>query len=60
VLFGLAPAWQATGISLVQAISAEGRTATSGRSAQFRHVLAAAEVAAAVLVLCGAGLLLRT
>lgn len=59
VLFGLAPAWQATGMSLVQAITSEGRTAT-GRGRQFRHVLAAAEVAAAVLVLCGAGLLLRT
>jgi putative ABC transport system permease protein len=60
VLFGLAPAWQATGISLVQAISSEGRTATTGRGGKFRRVLVAAEVAAAVLVLCGAGLLLRT
>jgi putative ABC transport system permease protein len=59
VLFGLAPAWQATGLSLVQALTSEGRTAT-GRGGQFRRVLAAAEVAAAVLVLCGAGLLLRT
>jgi len=59
VLFGLAPAWQATGLSLVQALTSEGRTAT-GRGGQFRCVLAAAEVAAAVLVLCGAGLLLRT
>jgi putative ABC transport system permease protein len=59
VLFGLAPAWQATSLSLVQALTSEGRTAT-GRGGQFRRVLAAAEVAAAVLVLCGAGLLLRT
>jgi putative ABC transport system permease protein len=59
VLFGLAPAWQASGLSLVQAITSEGRTATS-RGGQFRRVVAAAEVAAAVLVLCGAGLLLRT
>ena len=59
VLFGLAPAWQATGVSLVQAITSEGRTAT-GRAGRLRHVLVAAEVAAAVLVLCGAGLLLRT
>jgi putative ABC transport system permease protein len=59
VLFGLAPAWQATGLSLVQALTSEGRTATS-RGGKFRRVLAAAEVAAAVLVLCGAGLLLRT
>jgi putative ABC transport system permease protein len=59
VLFGLAPAGQASGVSLVQAITSEGRTAT-GRGGRFRHVLAATEVAAAVLVLCGAGLLLRT
>ena len=59
VLFGVAPAWQATGVSLVQAITSEGRTAT-GHGGHFRRVLAAAEVAAAVLVLCGAGLLLRT
>jgi putative ABC transport system permease protein len=59
VLFGLAPAWQASGLSLVQAITSEGRT-TTGRGGQFRRVVAAAEVAAAVLVLCGAGLLLRT
>ena len=59
VLFGLAPAWQATGLSLVQALTSEGRTST-GRGGRFRRVLAAAEVAAAVLVLCGAGLLLRT
>jgi putative ABC transport system permease protein len=59
VLFGLAPAWQASRLSLVQAITSEGRTATS-RGGQFRRVVAAAEVAAAVLVLCGAGLLLRT
>ncbi len=59
VLFGMAPAWHATGLSLVQALTSEGRTST-GRGGRFRGVLAAAEVAAAVLVLCGAGLLLRT
>src|SRR4029079_14256217 len=46
VLFGLAPAWQATGLSLVQAITSEGRTVT-GRGRRLRSVLAAAEVAAA-------------
>jgi putative ABC transport system permease protein len=46
-------------VSLVQALTSEGRTST-GRGGHFRRVLAAVEVAAAVLVLCGAGLLLRT
>jgi putative ABC transport system permease protein len=59
LMFGLVPAWQATGLSLGYAITSEGRTAT-GRGARLRSVLVAAEVAAAVLVLCGAGLLLRT
>jgi putative ABC transport system permease protein len=59
VLFGLVPAWQATRTSLLQAISSESRSATS-RGGRLRHVLVASEVAAAVVLLCGAGLLLRT
>jgi putative ABC transport system permease protein len=59
VLFGLAPAWQATSVSLLEAMTSTGRTAT-GRGGRLRHLLAATEVAATVLVLCGAGLLLRT
>jgi len=59
VLFGLAPAFQATGRSLVQVIGSESRSAT-GRDGKFRSLLVAAEVATAVLLLCGAGLLLRT
>jgi putative ABC transport system permease protein len=58
LLFGLAPAWQTTGLSIVQAIGTESRTTTRGQ--RFRSVLVVAEVAAAVLVLAGAGLLLRT
>jgi putative ABC transport system permease protein len=59
VLFGLVPAWQATRTSLLQAISSESRSSTS-RGGRLRHVLVAGEVAAAVILLCGAGLLLRT
>lgn len=59
VLFGLVPAWQATRTSLVQAIAAESRSATRG-GGRLRNVLVAGQVAAAVLMLCGAGLLLRT
>jgi putative ABC transport system permease protein len=58
VLFGLVPAWQVTGVSIVQAMSTESRSTTRG--GRFRSILVVAEVAAAVLVLCGAGLLLRT
>jgi putative ABC transport system permease protein len=59
VLFGLVPAWQATRMSLLQAITSESRSSTR-RGGRFRNVLVAAEVAAAVVLLCGAGLLLRT
>jgi putative ABC transport system permease protein len=59
VLFGLAPAWQATGISLVETIASGGRT-TPGRGGRVRSLLVVAQTAAAVLLLCGAGLLLRT
>jgi putative ABC transport system permease protein len=59
VLYGLAPAWQATSRSLVHIMSLDTRTATGG-SSKLRKGLAIAEVAVAVLLLCGAGLLLRT
>jgi putative ABC transport system permease protein len=58
VLFGLAPAWQSTGASVVHAIAIDSRTTTRG--GLFRGGLVVAEVAAAVVVLAGAGLLLRT
>jgi putative ABC transport system permease protein len=57
--FGFVPAWQATGRSLAQAVALDGRT-TTRRGAGFRSVLATGQVAVAVLLLCGAGLLLRT
>jgi putative ABC transport system permease protein len=59
ILYGLAPAWQATSTSLAHIMSLGSRTAT-GASGTLRRRLAIAEVAAAVLLLCGAGLLLRT
>jgi putative ABC transport system permease protein len=59
IMYGLAPAWHATGISFVHAIAAEGRSVTGGGS-HLRRLLAIGEVAVAVLLLCGAGLLLRT
>ena len=59
ILYGLAPAWQATSKSLAHIMSLDSRTATGG-SSKLRRGLAIAEVAVAVLLLCGAGLLLRT
>jgi putative ABC transport system permease protein len=59
LLFGLAPAWQATEFSSSNVIGSDSRTAT-GRGGKIRNLLVAAEVATAVLLLFGAGLLLRT
>ena len=59
LLFGLAPAWQATALSSVQVLASDSRTST-GRGGRFRSVLVAGEVATAVLLLFCAGLLLRT
>jgi putative ABC transport system permease protein len=58
LVFGLAPAWHSTGSSMMQTIATDSRTTTRG--GRFRQVLVVAEVAAAVLVLSGAVLLLRT
>ena len=59
LLFGLAPAWQATGFSSAQAITSDSRTPTS-HGGSIRAVLVVGEVAIAVLLLFGSGLLLRT
>jgi putative ABC transport system permease protein len=58
ILFGLAPAWQSTRARLTEALATEGRITRKGRGV--RSALVAVQVAVAVLVLCGAGLLLRT
>lgn len=59
VLFGLAPAWQTTGLTAAPAPGSDPRT-TTGRGGRLRNLLVAGEVATAVLLLVGAGLLLRT
>src|SRR5262249_57846099 len=59
VAFGAGRGGQATPLPPVQAMMAGGRTSTrSGWS--FRSVLGMSQVAAAVILLCGAGLLLRS
>jgi putative ABC transport system permease protein len=59
LLFGLAPAWQATELSSAHVIGSGTRSVT-GRGGRLRSLLVIAEVATAVLLLVGAGLLLRT
>ena len=59
LLFGAAPAWQATGLSVMRGLASDSRSVTRGPG-RLRNALVTGEVAVAVLLLCGAGLLLRT
>ena len=59
LVFGVMPAWQATDISAAQAMGSDSRTTTGG-GGRLRGLLVVGEVATAVLLLFGAGLLLRT
>ena len=59
LLFGLVPAWQTSGVPLVEMASGGVRGATR-RAGGLRAALVTGEVAAAVLLLAGAGLLVRT
>jgi putative ABC transport system permease protein len=59
LLFGLAPAWQAARVPLVEALTAGGRGSSDG-AGRVRQALVVAEIAIALLLVTGAGLLLRT
>ena len=60
MLFGLYPAYLATRASLASALRAGGRGDTGPRNSYGRSLLLAAEVAFSVLLLLGAGLLVRS
>src|SRR5262249_9928910 len=59
IAFGAAPAWQAASLPPLHGLASASRT-TTGRGRRFRTLLATVQIAAAVVLLCGAGLLLRT
>ena len=59
VVFGMAPAFHATSVAPTEAMGADSRT-TVGGAGRVRSLLVMSEVATAVLLLFGAGLLLRT
>jgi putative ABC transport system permease protein len=61
LLFGLAPAWQTSRISLVTALKEGSAGASDGAGRHFmRNLLVVAEVALALLLLVGAGLLIKS
>jgi predicted permease len=60
LLFGVAPALQATRPDLLPVLKDVTSAVTGGRSARFRKVLVAVQVALSFLLLLGAGLFART
>jgi putative ABC transport system permease protein len=60
LIFGAAPALQAARIDLNEALKEGGRSGISGSRHQLRHLLVVAEVALALMLLVGAGLMMRS
>ena len=60
VLFGIVPAFQASKTDINENLKQEGRNSATATRKGARNVLIIAEVALALVVLAGAGLLLRT
>ncbi len=60
LLFGLAPAWQAARFNVGSALKQEGRGGSAAGRKRALAVFAAAEIALALILLVGAGLLLAT
>ncbi len=60
VLFGLAPAWHTRGLASSASTMAGDTRTTTAHGGRIRALLVVGEVAASVLLLIGAGLLLRT
>ena len=61
ILAGIVPALSSSRLNVVEALKESGRSATSGRaSARLRAGLVVAEVALSMLLLIGAGLMIRT
>ena len=61
LLFGLLPAWRASGVNVNEALKAGSRSATAGRRSQrTQAALAISEACLSLVLVAGAGLLVRS
>jgi putative ABC transport system permease protein len=60
ILFGLVPALSVLRTSVNEPLKEAGRESTEGRGGRLRHALVACEVALALVVLSGAGLMIKS
>lgn len=60
IVFGLVPAWQGSKVDVQEALKEGGNAGTSPRSNWLRNGLAVLEVASALVLLIGAGLLIKS
>jgi len=60
VIFGLAPAWQATRVSLNEGLKKSGHGAGGARPDGVRSLLVVSEIALSLVLLVGAGLLVKS
>jgi putative ABC transport system permease protein len=60
IVFGLAPVLNALRTGVNEPLKEGGRESTDGRSGRLRHALVASEVALALIVLSGAGLMIKS
>jgi putative ABC transport system permease protein len=60
ILFGLVPAASALRGNVSETLKEGGRSSTGGHGSRLRHALVASEVALALVVLCGAGLMIES